>query len=153
MSDRPILICYDGSEASDGAIDAAAELLCPRRAVVLNVGPVLTTAEAWAATSSVVPGNAFDDLNVAAARERADAGVEHARRAGFTAEARTELGAPRWESIVDVAGEIDAALIVIGSRGLTGARELFEGSTSHEVAEHAGRPVLIVPRRIAKEER
>lgn len=94
MSDRPILICYDGSEASDGAIDAAAELLGPRRAVVLNVGPVLTTAEAWAATSSVVPGNAFDDLNTAAAHERVDAGVEHARRAGFTAEARTEARCP-----------------------------------------------------------
>jgi nucleotide-binding universal stress UspA family protein len=145
MSDSPILICYDGSEPSDRAIDAAAELLGPRRAVVLNVGPVLTTAEAWAATSSVVPGSAFDDLNTAAARERADAGAERARRVGFTAEARTELGAPRWEGIVDVADEIDAALIVIGSRGLTGPRELFEGSTSHEVAEHARRPILIVP--------
>jgi len=36
-------------------------------------------------------------------------------------------------------------VIVIGSRGLSGARELFEGSMSHEVAEHAGRPVLILP--------
>jgi nucleotide-binding universal stress UspA family protein len=33
----------------------------------------------------------------------------------------------------------------MGSRGLNGARELFEGSLSHQVAEHAGRPVLIVP--------
>jgi nucleotide-binding universal stress UspA family protein len=36
-------------------------------------------------------------------------------------------------------------VIVLGSRGLTGVREAFEGSVSHDVAEHAGRPVLIVP--------
>jgi nucleotide-binding universal stress UspA family protein len=46
---------------------------------------------------------------------------------------------------VDVADTIDAAVIVLGSRGLKGAREVFEGSVSHDVAEHAGRPVLIVP--------
>jgi nucleotide-binding universal stress UspA family protein len=38
-------------------------------------------------------------------------------------------------------------VIVVGSRGLTGLRELFEGSVSHDVAEHACRPVLIVPPR------
>jgi nucleotide-binding universal stress UspA family protein len=41
--------------------------------------------------------------------------------------------------------EIDAAVIVTGSRGLRAVSELFEGSVSHDVAEHAGRPVLIVP--------
>jgi len=75
----------------------------------------------------------------------ARAGAEQARHAGFHAEARAELSAPTWEGIVDVADEIDAAVIVLGSRGLAGARELLEGSVSHQVAEHAGRPVLIVP--------
>jgi nucleotide-binding universal stress UspA family protein len=36
-------------------------------------------------------------------------------------------------------------VIVFGSRGLSGVRERFEGSLSHEVAEHSGRPVLIAP--------
>jgi nucleotide-binding universal stress UspA family protein len=67
------------------------------------------------------------------------------RPAGFTAEARAELDSPTWEGIVAVADELDVAVIVLGSRGLNGARELFEGSVSHDVAEHAGRPVLIVP--------
>jgi nucleotide-binding universal stress UspA family protein len=34
---------------------------------------------------------------------------------------------------------------VLGSRGLKGIREQLAVSVSHEVAEHAGRPVLIVP--------
>jgi nucleotide-binding universal stress UspA family protein len=145
MDKAPILICYDGSADSDGAIAAAAALLGPRRAVVVDIGPVLTPAESVAAISSVVPGNAFEDLNTDAALEKARAGADRAREAGFKAEPRAELAEPFWEGIVDVADEIDAAVIVLGSRGLTGIREQFEGSISHEVAEHAGRPVLIVP--------
>jgi nucleotide-binding universal stress UspA family protein len=145
MDDAPILICYDGSDAAGRAFHAAAELLGPRRAVVLDVGPIMTTAESYAALSSVVPGNAFEELNEDDALTRARAGAELAREAGFTAEPRADLAAPTWEGIVDVADEIDAAVIVIGSRGLSGAKEVFEGSVSHQVAEHARRPVLIVP--------
>jgi len=145
MADAPILICYDGSTDSDRAIDAAAALLGPRRAVVVDIGSTLTPAESVAALSSVVPGTAFEDLNTAGAMEKARAGARRAHDAGFIAEPRAELEEPFWEGIVDVADEIDAAVIVIGSRGLKGIREQFEGSVSHEVAEHAGRPVLIVP--------
>jgi nucleotide-binding universal stress UspA family protein len=146
MNQAPILICYDGSDDAQRAIDVAADLLGPRRAIVLDVGPVLTTAESLAAaTSPVTPGAAFEDLNEDDARQRARAGAEHARHAGFDAEPRAELAEPTWESIVDVADEIDAAVIVIGSRGLSGVKEIAEGSLSHAVAEHAGRPVLIAP--------
>jgi nucleotide-binding universal stress UspA family protein len=140
-----ILICYDGSASSRDAIEAASLLLGPRRAVVLDVGPPLTPAESVAVVAPVSPTAAFEDLNLDDARTRADAGAELARRAGFEAEARAGIAAPIWEGIVDVANEIDAAAIVMGTRGLTGARELFEGSVSHQVAEHAKRPVLIVP--------
>jgi nucleotide-binding universal stress UspA family protein len=145
MDDAPILICYDGSADSDRGIDAAAALLGPRRAVVVDIGPTLTTAESVAAVSAVVPGDAFADLNMDSALERARAGADRAREAGFRAEPRAELVEPIWEGIVDVADEIDAAVIVLGSRGLKGIREQFKGSVSHEVAQHAGRPVLIVP--------
>jgi nucleotide-binding universal stress UspA family protein len=145
MNDAPILICYDGSDNARRAIDAAADLLGPRRAVVLDVGPPLTAAESLAVTAPVTPGAAFEELNEDDARQRARAGAELAHRAGFVAEARADLAAPTWGGIVDVADEVDAAVIVLGSRGLKGAREAFEGSVSHEVAEHAGRPVLVVP--------
>jgi nucleotide-binding universal stress UspA family protein len=49
--------------------------------------------------------------------------------------------------VVEAADDVDAAVIVIGSRGLTGTQELLKGSLSHDVAEHARRPVLIVPPR------
>jgi nucleotide-binding universal stress UspA family protein len=72
-------------------------------------------------------------------------GAEIARSSGFDAEARSALVAPTWEGIVDFADELDAAVILIGSRGLSGLKEILDGSRSHQLAEHAGRPVLIVP--------
>jgi len=145
MEDAPVVICYDGSADSDRAIGAAAALLGARPAVVVNVEPTLTASESVATVNSLVPGNAFEDLNTDSALEKARAGVARARAAGFEAEPRAELMDPVWEGIVDVADEIDASVIVIGSRGLKGIRERFEGSVSHDLAEHAGRPVLIVP--------
>ena len=145
MDKTPILICYDGSPGAVRAIEAAATLLGPRRAVVLDVAPPITPAESMATLSPLVPGAAFEQLNTADAGQVAARGAEFARSSGFEAEARGALGAPTWEGVVDVADELDAAVIVIGSRGLTGLRETLDGSLSHEVAEHAGRPVLIVP--------
>ena len=145
MEEAPILIFYDGSADSDRAIETAASLFGGRRAVVADIGPMLTAAESVAALESVIPGAAFEDLNTDSALKIARAGAERARRAGFDAEARAELSSATWEGIVDVADEIDAAVIVLGSRGLSGIRERLNGSVSHEVAEHSRRPVLIVP--------
>lgn len=145
MIERPVLICYDGSADARRAIEVAAELLGPRRAIVLDVAPLLTVDQGYAVAASGAAATSFADLNMADALRRAELGAERARRAGFTAEPRETLASCTWEGIVDVADEVGASLIVLGSRGLTGLRELLRGSVSQGVAEHAGRPVLIVP--------
>jgi nucleotide-binding universal stress UspA family protein len=143
--DAPILICYDGSPGAGHAIETAGTLLGARHAVVLDIAPPITASESLATLSPVVPGGAFEELNMADAGQVAGRGVELARSSGFDAEARAALAAPTWEGVVDVADELDAAVIVIGSRGLSGLREILDGSLSHQVAAHAGRPVMIVP--------
>ena len=145
MTEQPILICYDGSPDARRAIDVAAELLGPRPGVVLDVAPLMTAGQALAAMAAPTGNSSFADYNEADARRRAEDGAEHAREAGFAAEARATVSPCPWEGIVDVAAEIDAAVIVLGSRGLTGVGELARGSVSHEVAGHARRPVLIIP--------
>jgi nucleotide-binding universal stress UspA family protein len=142
---EPILLCYDGSAASARAIDTAAALFGPRPSVVLTVAPAMTFAEGMAATSSVVPGTAFEDLNRAGALEVAEAGAAHARRSGFDAEARATIASTTWQGIVDAADEVAASVIVIGSRDAGGFRKFPAGSVSHDLARHARRPVLIVP--------
>ncbi|MFL5953807.1 MAG: universal stress protein [Gaiellaceae bacterium] len=145
MDREPILICYDGSEESVRAIHAASITLAGRRAVVVDIGPVLTGAESYAAIAPGVDVAMLQQLNLQSAQERANEGAKVARRAGFDAQTHVELSAPTWQGIIDLAGEIDAALIVVGSRRLNGAREAFEGSVSHQVTKHANCPVLVVP--------
>ena len=146
VNDAPVLICYDGSDDARGMIEGAAAVLGPRRAIVLQVEPTLTLAESFATLSSGVPGNEMEDLNEAEALDHAQAGADLARRAGFDAEARGTVAPTTGSGIVDVADEVDASVIVI-SRGVTGFRELLEGSVTRDVADHTGRPVLVVPSR------
>jgi nucleotide-binding universal stress UspA family protein len=145
MDDRPILICFDGSEGAERAIETAASLLGRRRAVVLDVAVRVTVAEGVVADASLVPRPGFQGLHAGEAGRTAHRGAELAIRAGLDAEPRALVSSHRWEGIVEVADELDAAAIVIGSRGLSGLRELTHGSLSHDVAAHAHRPVLIVP--------
>ena len=143
MNEAPIIICYDDSEDSRRAIEAAAELLPNRRAVVLDVGPVVTPEQAYASAAFAVPG--FEEENLADAAARAQRGVDHALTHGIQATAKATVEAPIWQGVLDVADQTDAAVIVIGSRGLHGLREAVEGSLSHDVSDHSHRPVLVVP--------
>jgi nucleotide-binding universal stress UspA family protein len=143
MDDAPILICYDDSNGARHAIDGAAALLPDRRVVVVDVAPPLSVDEGYdllgAAMSSVSRLTRDQALSVA------EAGAAVARAAGLAAEARADVAMSTWEGIVEVADDIGATAIVIGSRGLKGLRQFFGGSVARDVATHAGRPVMIVP--------
>lgn len=52
-----------------------------------------------------------------------------------------------WKAIVDVANEIDADVIVMGTRPHSGIGHALMGSTATKVMNNSGRPVLIVPLR------
>jgi nucleotide-binding universal stress UspA family protein len=143
VNDAPILLWYDGSEGARRAIAAAAVLLGDRPAVVLDVGPLELVAAEYAAFGSEAVALEREALHDAAVR--AEAGAQIARTAGLRARGRAELEAPAWRAVVEVADEIGASVIVLGTRGLCGIKALLEGSFSRLVALHAGRPVLVVP--------
>lgn len=52
---------------------------------------------------------------------------------------------PPASVLIKVATEEDADLVVTGRRGRGGFAELLLGSTSHQLAHHLGRPLVIVP--------
>jgi len=56
---------------------------------------------------------------------------------------RVRTGNPDHE-VVELAEELDAGLIILGSRGLGGVRRALLGSVSDSVARHAHCPVLVV---------
>jgi nucleotide-binding universal stress UspA family protein len=52
------------------------------------------------------------------------------------------------DAIVAAARDLDADLVVMGSCGRTGMAHLLLGSTAERVVQHAGCPVLVVPRKV-----
>jgi nucleotide-binding universal stress UspA family protein len=148
MSTResPILICYDRSEGARRAIEMAGALFPGRRAVVLYVWSPLSVM--IGGYGAVVPLPAYDDSELhAAAQEIAEQGASIARASGLDARpdstATTLDGTPR--TILEVADQQDAGLIVMGARGLSTFKSMLLGSVSHAVVQHAHRPVLVVP--------
>jgi nucleotide-binding universal stress UspA family protein len=147
-----LLLCFDGSDDAATAIAQAAELLAPRRAVVLTVWEPVATWEPYdpatiltAPVSKLVSSAlGIDEITAELAEEKVRQGVALARSAGFAAQGRVAQG-KTWRTICDVAGEIDAATIVLGARGLSRVGSLLLGSVSSAVLVHAKRPVLVVP--------
>jgi nucleotide-binding universal stress UspA family protein len=69
--------------------------------------------------------------------------VREAEAAGVKVTPHAHEGDPA-EAILDTASELNADLIVVGSRGLSGVQRFLLGSVSQKVSEHAACNVLIV---------
>ena len=135
---KKILIPVDGSESSARALDKAIELASALHAklsflYVANVNQL--------AVNSCLSTELLDSVNRAGeailthAEERTPDGVESERI--------LETGSPA-SSIVDVAGDCGADLIVMGSRGLGLVKGVLLGSVSQYVVEHAKCAVMVV---------
>jgi nucleotide-binding universal stress UspA family protein len=151
--DALTLIAFDGSAAARQAVAAAAELLKPRATLVLTVWEPALAHAAVAPPPDVGMTPAVDpslQLEVdEALRDRAERvandGAELARSLGLDAEAIAMADVRDIaRTIIELARERNAATIVVGSRGLSGLRARFEGSTSKSVVKHAPCPVVVV---------
>jgi len=69
------------------------------------------------------------------------AGTVHAR--GVEVESHARKGDPA-DALLTVADEQDADLIVVGNRGMTGAKRFLLGSVPDKISHHASCSVLIV---------
>ena len=135
---RKILVAYDGSDASKKAFDTACSLAAQNQADLFVV-------------SIARPPDIVDDVET-------EAVIENSRQ--FHGRLLSELqnkpavkklkahfhvatGHPA-EQIIYEADRHDVDLIVVGDRGRSKFARLLLGSTSKQVTEHAGRPVLVV---------
>jgi nucleotide-binding universal stress UspA family protein len=97
-----------------------------------------------AAGSARREGDNLDRIVADLARDKAEHGTDLARAAGFNATTMVARG-KAWEAVCEVADELDAEPIVIGSRGLGRAQSALLGSVSSAVIAHAKRAVLVGP--------
>lgn len=153
MQDRnaTILIGYDGSEDAEAAIRSAGALLAPRRAVVAHVWDSLSELLLHSDVDHLTGTmrEAADEMDAEdrrKAQKLAERGVELAEAAGFEATAAIERGRPKaWPTLLELASEHGAAVVVVGSRGLGYVKSALLGSVSSGVLDHAQIPVLVVP--------
>jgi nucleotide-binding universal stress UspA family protein len=144
---RPILIAYDGSDCADLAIDKVGEEFGPRKVVVLVVSEGLERVPFFGTAGVPVEPETMELLTDAAqkgAEAIAEKGAERARGLGLEATTAVAEGGPIWSAIVEAADDYDAAVIALGSRGLSGVKHALLGSVSGAVAHHSHRSVFIV---------
>ncbi len=140
--DSPILFAYDGSEPAKAAIELAGRRLrAGSAAIVATIWQPLETLPY--AGVGMMPGDVDAEIEKEANRTAAE-GAELARAAGFEATSRSERGFPAWLHVCSLADEIDAGLVVLGSRGRTGIKSVLLGSVASGVTHHTTRPVLVV---------
>ncbi len=137
-----ILLASDGSEGALKAARAAALLARKFDAPLLIVNvfpPLLMTFPSYAMNGLDMPVGLVEEgqqkVLSATGRIADEAGVLHTDRA--------EIGIPA-DTIVRIAGDVGADLVVVGCQGLSELETLLLGSVSDAVAHHARCPVLIV---------
>jgi nucleotide-binding universal stress UspA family protein len=141
---KKILVPLDGSapslDAAKQAIEIAAALgskvtflhVLPTLGAYINL-PRLYASESY--NQLIKEFNAQGETILAEVMKKIDL-------QGVTVDTKLESGDPAMK-IIEVSREEQYDLIVIGNRGLSGAKEVLLGSVSSRVADHAPCPVLI----------
>ena len=140
-----IVVGTDGSETATEAVRQAIDLARMSGAkldIVAAFEPVSTTR--LREEGGEVPGDVSyavgprEDVNVTL-----EAAVGMAKQEGVDAEPYPQQGDPA-DAILDVAEKIGADLIVVGNKGMTGAKRFLLGSVPNKVSHHAPCGVYIV---------
>ena len=135
-----IVVGTDGSERADSAVREAAGLAKLAGAdlhLVQGVGSPVVMADAY---SGVVVSDMSDALvRAGGTLEEVAAQI---RESGIDVHVHTKISAGH-SALCEVAEEVDADLVVVGNRGMTGAGR-FLGSVPNSVSHQAPCSVLIV---------
>ena len=142
---RAIVVGTDGSETAGKAVAAATDLAASFGARLLIVSafePVSSTR--LREEAHLVPPDLQWMINP---REDVDATLASAAgpatERGLDVQVFARQGDPA-DAILDVAEEVKADLIVVGNKGMTGAKRFLLGSVPNKVSHHAPCSVLII---------
>jgi nucleotide-binding universal stress UspA family protein len=145
-----ILICYDGSPSAKHALSVAQATIGHGHVTLLHVWnpPAEFLADSFGTTSAPNEPTIAELERFAVERANAIAqdGHELARQRGLAVDVLVSRNdSSVWRTILDVAEETDAELIVIGTHGATAVQSALLGSVSNALLHHSTLPVLVVP--------
>lgn len=146
MTSDPIVVGTDGSATAELAVDTAAQLAGALGAQLHVVTAYSSgSSGAWMAGAAGVamPAFADDEGGLRNAQEIVDRTSARLSREGIRVATHVCEGEPA-EALMAIAGEERAQMIVVGNRGMAGARRVL-GSVPNRVSHHARCGVLIVP--------
>ena len=133
-----VVLGYDESPGAERALAAAitvAKRFDERLVIVYGAAPPGALGEEY--TSHL-------DALVALGNEAFSHAVAKARDEGVQTDVRLVKAKPA-EALVEVADDVDATLIVVGTYGEPPLRSALLGSTPHRLLHLSTRPVLVVP--------
>jgi len=139
---RRLLVAEDFSEHAAAALDTAISLARELGARVEVVHVYQRPVELLTPYEIALPESVVTEVRNAAS-ERLRGSIEKVRAAGVQGEAHLREGPPA-ASIVQLAAELPADLIVLGTRGLTGFKHALLGSVAERTLRTAPCPVLAV---------
>jgi nucleotide-binding universal stress UspA family protein len=141
---RSIVVGTDGSDTARQAVRQAIELARAVGARIELVSAYEPVSDARLREAIHVPEDLQWMINP---REDVQATLEQAageiRAAGVEVEVFARQGDPA-DAILDVAEERGSDLIVVGNKGMTGAKRFLLGSVPNRVSHHAPCSVLII---------
>jgi nucleotide-binding universal stress UspA family protein len=142
-----IVVGTDGSTGADIAVDAAIELarLTGAQLHVVHAHKLTSVYQLAAASEvGVAPAVLGSNEEILAESQRiCDAAVARAKSAGAQAVGHC-VGGDASDALVQVATDAKADVIVVGNRGMTGARRFVLGSVPNKVSHHCPSILLIV---------
>jgi nucleotide-binding universal stress UspA family protein len=144
MPYRNVVVGTDGSETATEAVRQAAQLAAAAGSR-LTIVTAFSPKTAGVAEVEEVPDEIRWRITESAhADELAGAACQLAQGLGVTnVRARSEAGDPA-DALIEVAEDTGGDVIVVGSKGMTGASRFLLGSVPNKVSHHAPCDVLIV---------
>jgi nucleotide-binding universal stress UspA family protein len=138
---RVIVVGTDGSAIADRALDEAIAI-AQRDQAALHV--VTAFPDSGMLREQITSGATTVSVNVTEVADMVlSRAASRAAESGIQVETHSEQADPA-EAIIDVADRVNADLIVVGSRGLSGVQRFVMGSVSTKVSQHAHANVMIV---------
>ena len=133
-----ILVAVDGSKHSDAAFDVALDIAQKYGSQLF----VLHVFQGGTGGGTLVSSTDEDD-NRSIGQQVLDSYEETAKERGLQNVEMLLQEGDAAKRIMETANEIKCGLLILGSRGKGGFKDLLLGSVSHKVTSHADCPVLI----------
>ena len=138
-----IVVAIDGSSTSLHALDSLISMAKgwggSHELALVNVQQPIVHADAFGITAGM-----DGPLLMQLGERDLEEAMKHAEASGFATSKRVEVG-PAAHCIGDYATEVNADMVVLGTKGRSNLANVLVGSVAHRIPQYCHCPVLLVP--------